>query len=169
MLRKSISNNRCKQASLCCIASVTAMRGPFKLAGMPMSASAKGEGANTEPLTNSAHHSKPFFTGRRQSRRWGEEEGKGAILDRKGWIKGVYKGGKHPYLKTLGLKKSWCSRGFPWCHLSNITELIHQNIKCHTWHYVVSCRGGKTERRQEWKMSSHKEVMLEFKTITTSW
>lgn len=69
MLRKSISNNRCKQASLCCITSVTAMRGPFKLAGMAMSASAKGEGANTEPLTNSAHHSKPFFTGRRQSRR----------------------------------------------------------------------------------------------------
>lgn len=28
-----------------------------------------GRGANAEPLTNSAHHSKPFFTGRRKSRR----------------------------------------------------------------------------------------------------
>lgn len=29
----------------------------------------KGKGANAEPLTDSAHHSKPFFTGGRQSRR----------------------------------------------------------------------------------------------------
>lgn len=48
------------------------MKGTFKLAAKSSDDDElvlKGKGANTEPLTNSAHHSKPFFTGRRQSRR----------------------------------------------------------------------------------------------------
>lgn len=75
----------------------------------------KKKGGDTEPLTNSAHHSKPFFTGRRQSKRRRtrrrRRRKKGVVSNKTGvdwtekkksWIKGFSKGRKHPHLKTLG-------------------------------------------------------------------
>lgn len=84
------------------------MEGAVKISSDDGELVLKKKGANTEQLTNSAHHSKPFFTGRRQSRRR-----RGVVSNRTGadWtekagLKESPRGGKHTHYKTLGLENS---------------------------------------------------------------
>lgn len=70
----------------------------------------KEKKANTEPLTNSAHHSKPFFTGRRQSRRWvgvgvGVSDRRGADWTEKAGLKESLKEGSNLISKLRAKKK----------------------------------------------------------------
>lgn len=70
----ALLTSRSKNKNLfCCVRSVTSVEGRgtrfSSQKQQKWSAKLKKKRANTEPLTNSAHHSKQFFIGGRHSRR----------------------------------------------------------------------------------------------------